>query len=202
MILLLIATNKLIDAIYETFLGTNIKKISRYIKKGEMDYIILKPLNTQFFISMRYIDFAQLLSVLIPTSIVLYLIIKGYISFNGFTLSIYLSLIICGIIIRYVFGFIIMLCSYWLTELGALYSLYNEFFDLASYPISIYKGFIKSIFIYVIPIIVIANFPVMFIYKLLNPSFIIYTFFLTIILLIISKLFFNFAIKNYTSASS
>ena len=44
----------MIDAVYEFFFSGNIYSFNQMIVKGNLDFILTKPINSQFLLSLRY----------------------------------------------------------------------------------------------------------------------------------------------------
>ena len=53
------------DSLYVFILGGNVFNINNAVKQGDLDFILLKPVNSQFFISFRYINTYSLISIFI-----------------------------------------------------------------------------------------------------------------------------------------
>ena len=55
----------LADSLYVFFLGGNVFEVNNKGKTGDLDFILLKPINSQFFISTRYVNTYALISMFI-----------------------------------------------------------------------------------------------------------------------------------------
>src|SRR4029453_7926446 len=58
-----IATSMLINSIVQLFFMTNADEFSELIRTGGLDFALLKPIDTQFLISLRRIEWASLANV-------------------------------------------------------------------------------------------------------------------------------------------
>lgn len=200
--LLLLGTTQLVNELYNVFFGENIPKISRYISKGDLDFLLLKPVDTQFLISTRYINYSAIFSLIYPACVIIFSIYTGNIAVSVFQCIIYIFLLLFGFLMRYAFGFGVMVLSFWVTRIGALHSLSSEFFQQSKYPISIFKGGMRIFFTFIIPIILIGNYPVLSITKDLRLHYPITAFILAILFFYLTRAFFKWGIKFYSSASS
>ncbi|MCI2424972.1 ABC-2 family transporter protein [Candidatus Acetothermia bacterium] len=200
--LLLVAVNQLINNLYNAFFRANIYQISEYVREGTLDFILVKPIDPQFFTTLRYVSFSALFSLVFPLLIIFYLATAGKITFSLPIFSLFLLLLLCGVAIRYAIGVAVMTLSFWVTEAYALHGLYSEFFSLSGYPAVIFRGGWQFFFTFIIPIIVVANFPVMAVTQVLSPAAVLFAVGLSALLLLITRKFFHFALRNYCSASS
>lgn len=156
--LILVSTCQIINLLYSALFG-GIANLTDYVKGGSLDFILLKPLDPQLLISLRYVNLQSFLSLAFPCATIVYVAHLGKIAISFSNLLLYIFLLLCGLLLRYALGFIIMASSLWVVRIDALYALYNYIASLAQYPMSIYKGGVRILFTFVIPIIVIANFP-------------------------------------------
>ena len=83
----------------------------------------------------------------------------------------------------------------------SLMELVWAMWDFNNMPMTIYNRTICLIGVFVIPIFVITNFPPMYVLGILPLSYMIYAMIATPVFFLIAILFWNFAIRKYSSAS-
>lgn len=81
-------------------------------------------------------------------------------------------LALLGAWIKYCLVFILNCSSFWIIETYGLYSLFDQVFDLARYPITVFRGFWRILFSYVMPVTLVANLPVMALIESPGPGLI------------------------------
>ena len=59
------------DLLYVFFLGGNVFGVNEKVKSGDLDFILLKPINSQFFISFRYVTTNAIISFIILFSLLI-----------------------------------------------------------------------------------------------------------------------------------
>lgn len=200
--LFLVGTNQLINNCYSAFFGLNIPRISEYTREGKLDFILVTPVDAQFLTSLRYVSFSSLVSLVVPLFLIGYAVIEGSMAISITLVLIYLLLLLCGLLVRYSIGFAVMLVSFWTKRAEALHSLYSDFFTLSGYPAVIYPGAMRVFFTFIIPVIVVANFPVMIATRLLSPIYTLYALAISVLFFVVSRTLFKFALRYYSSASS
>ncbi|MCM8807907.1 MAG: ABC transporter permease [Candidatus Omnitrophica bacterium] len=201
--LCLLSVNQIIISLYESFFAPNIRKFQNYIEDGSFDHFIIKPLDLQFFVSTRFINFNPLFSLSFSILLLIYSLKNLNLSINFMNILIFLFLLLIGVVIRYIFGFLIMTLSFYFVRINSLYALHNEFLKYSGYPSSIYPKPAQFFFIFIIPVIVIANFPAMSLMKFcLSYKIILYSIVFVLFMFFLSRKFFYYSIKKYVSASS
>src|SRR3954467_4654336 len=97
-----IATSMFINSIVQMFFMTNADEFSELIRTGGLDFALLKPIDTQFLISLRQIEWASLAHFLVAASLMIYALPRV----EGFHLTIWQVLlypiyVTAGVIILY-----------------------------------------------------------------------------------------------------
>ena len=62
-VIIFLVTMYIVDSLYVFLLGGNVFGINENVKSGNLDFILLKPINSQFFISCRYVNTHAIISV-------------------------------------------------------------------------------------------------------------------------------------------
>jgi ABC-2 type transport system permease protein len=53
---ILLGTNHIINQLFEAFFFDNCTKLVDQIRLGDLDFVLVKPINSQFMVSLRYTD--------------------------------------------------------------------------------------------------------------------------------------------------
>lgn len=189
----------------EILLGTafifNLKSLPHKIKRGELDIILAKPLNSQFALTLWRPYFA-LIPSLIPGFALIYVGFKS----GGFVLNPLLivpSLIILtsGIVIAYSIGVLVTSLSFWMINASPLPPLASGLvLRFSDRPFSIFTGFWRIVFMFALPVAFMTSFPAQTLLGDFNWWWVPTSVFLATVFLKASNVFWNFALKRYTSA--
>lgn len=196
------ATGMLINAIVETFFMPNCANFSELIRNGNLDFVLLKPIDTQFLVSFEKVNLAMLNQILLAGALLCYSLFK--IPDLELAMTVFQNLIQTGqwlslfVICCQGTGQILMYClllavgvaffyslmialassSIWFGRNQGLYDFWFYITVFARYPRSIYSGsptgeVIRFAFSYVIPILLVVTVPARFLLsKALEPSWI------------------------------
>ena len=191
------------DSLYVFFLGGNVFNINNAVKQGDLDFILLKPINSQFFISCRYVNTHAAVSMLILFA----LLIKLTYAYHGnilifsnylfFLLSLFL-----GMFIFYSFEFIIASLVFWFRNFSYAGWLAGELIKYSRRPDAIYpKWFRKSLFT-IFPMAMITSVPSRFLIFGVDLKLLILQIIVVIIFLFLTTLVWKKGLVRYESASS
>ncbi len=200
---LLLGTYNIVWGLFFGLFIKNLSKINRYVNKGDLDLFLTKPVNSQFLVSTSSpIDLGEAVTLLSGIVILNYALNALHIQPNFITGFLYLLLVIGAVILSYSIWFMIMTLSFWFGRLPELHETFLTLFAMNKYPVDIFNGSIKFIFIYFFPLAVMVTFPTRILLNNLEPISVVWSLTASLIFLIISNFFWNFALKHYSSASS
>ena len=150
----------IIDSLYIFILGGNVFNVNDKVKKGDLDFILIKPVNPQFFLSFRYVNAHALISIFVLSIL---LIVLTYSYHNDVLLLINYLLcllsIALGIIIFYSIEFLIACLSFWFRNFSYAGWLSGELTKYARRPDPIYKKWFRNILFTFLPMAMIASVP-------------------------------------------
>ena len=108
----------------------------------------------------------------------------------------------CSLVILYSLWFIIATTSIWFVKVWNANEVLRSTLVAGRYPISAYPRMLRMIFTYIIPIAFLTTVPSEALLGRLDLATLIQSLIISILMLKLSKSFWNFALKFYTSASS
>ena len=191
------------DSLYIFFLGSNVFEINNKVKSGDLDFILLKPINSQFFISCRYVNTYSLISIFI-LSILLLKLTYSYHQ-NSFLL---INFVVCGfslilgMIIFYAFEFMISCLSFWFRNFSYAGWLAGELIKYSRRPDSIYKKWFRKTLFSVFPMAMICSVPARLLIFGVDGKLLLLQFFIAVIFLWLTTIIWKFGLLRYESASS
>lgn len=198
--LLIIASFILINAlgwVTCAFMG-DLRKI---INAGNLDGFINKPIDTQYLVSISRVDPEDILRLFLGICVLIYAItnIKG-LKIIDFVL--YIILICNGYVIFYSILVFVTSISFWTIENRGLFRLSDSIIQISQYPSDIYSGIMKTVFSFIIPIAFIATVPAKVLSGWYDWKLVAESFLLAAIFFWLSRKFFLFGLRHYSSASS
>lgn len=200
-VLLLVGVTRFILAFFSMIFSKGINYLPSYVKNGDLDHLLIKPTNAQFFISLRYIRPFEFFSLIAGIGVFTYALVQLKTHFMLFDFLLLGLNLVCGLVILFSIYFSLACIAFWTENFYSLNSIYYMITSPLSYPTNIYGKLTSFVVSYVLLLGFIVSFPV--------RIFLDKTYYLTIfeviaalVLFIFCKWFWNFSLKHYTSASS
>lgn len=159
-----IATTMLVNSIVQALFMPNVEEFSELIRTGGLDFALLKPIDTQFLISLQRVNWAAFGNLGVGVLLLLYSVAHfepGALKLSGVLL--YPVYVLLGVAILYSVMITLAATSIWLGRNQTLYDFWFYITNFSRYPMHIYKGEwgtpLRQFFTFVIPILVVINVP-------------------------------------------
>jgi ABC-2 type transport system permease protein len=202
-------TTTLINSLVQAFFMPNAEEFSELIRTGGLDFALLKPIDTQFLISLRKVEWSSLANCLLAILLMIFSLWKLDFMPHTLQLLLYPLYVLCGTAILYSLMIGMAAVSVWLGRNQSLYDFWFYITNFSRYPMEIYRGPIGTplqwAFTFVIPVLVVVNIPARLLAKPLSGNdwpLAMYTLLATLGSLAISRWVFNRSLLSYRSASS
>ncbi len=170
------ATGMFINAIIETFFMPNCANFGELIRTGNLDFVLLKPIDTQFLVSFEKLDLAMLNQVLLAAGLLGYALWEIGRPPTTMHVLAYLLFLVAGVAFLYSLMLALASTSIFFGRNQGLYDFWFYVTVFARYPQSIYSGsptadVVRFAFSYVVPILLVVTVPArVLLDKLLEPS--------------------------------
>ena len=213
-----LATTWLINSLVQAFLMPNAQEFSELIRTGGLDFALLKPIDTQFLISFRKVEWSSLSNFFLGLIILVYAMVQlSYRTDPAWTIGplllvLYFAYIICGVVLLYSLMICLAATSIWLGRNQSLYDFWFYITNFSRYPMDIYESGwglpLWWTFTFIVPILVVVNVPARLLAQPLVPRessewvLIAFAPIATIASVFLSRWVFQRALKSYASASS
>lgn len=206
-----IATTMFINSIVQALFMPNAQELSELVRTGGLDFALLKPVDTQFLLSLRKVNWSSLGNFVVAGGLLVYSVAHlDHTAFHPVQYLLYPVYVVCGILILYSIMISLAATSIWLGRNQTLYDFWFYITNFSRYPMEIYRGNVlgeslRFAFTFVIPVLVVINVPARMMAKPLTYEYAMLAAFAlvaTAAALIISRWIFQRALASYRSASS
>ena len=192
----------ILNGITNTWFNPNLTEIVKHIREGTLDFVLLKPIDSQFFISLKKISPSGFLEILLGICLLLYCMRINQINFNFNFLILCLITVICSICILYSLWFFISTTTIWFVKTWNATEVLRSFLYIGRFPLNSFSFPLRIFFSVFIPIAFITSIPSEAFLGISELWKIFLEILVAIVFLITSRKFWLFALKYYTSASS
>lgn len=192
----------LLDGVTNTWLRPNLTEIVNYVREGTLDFVLVKPIDSQFWLSLRTISPSGIPEIFLGFSLIIYACQKLGANFNFQILFCSGIMLGVGIIILYSLWFLIASTSIWFVKTWNATEVLRAILAAGRFPVSAYPITLRFIFTLILPIAFLTTAPAEMLLNKIDISMILLGVILAFVFYKSSRLFWKFALKHYSSASS
>jgi ABC-2 type transport system permease protein len=195
-----------LNGLIEMLFLDNCNEFAELVRTGDLDFLLLKPIDEQFLITLRRIDWGTAPNVLMGSIVMVNALVQKGWEFDLLRVLTFGVTFACGTAIAYSFMLLLTSVSVWMVRNQSLMEMWWLFSSLVRYPKEIFAGRwaepLGFFFTLVVPVLVVSNVPANVMVRALEPGMVAYTIASAAVLLFLSRKFFQHALRSYRSASS
>jgi ABC-2 type transport system permease protein len=209
---LFLATGLFINSLVQALFMTNADELSELVRTGTLDFALLKPIDTQFLVSLTRIDWSALGNFVLGLGLMGYSMYQLHYLPGLVQIVLYPLYVLCGIAIYYSLMIALAATSVWLGRNQTLFDFWFYITNFSRYPMEIYRGPwgtpLRQVFTFCLPVLVVVNVPAQVLVRPVNPQLPAdwflpgFALFATVASLLGSRWVFQRALRSYRSASS
>ncbi len=194
-------TYQFIDLMSQVFFR-GVYMFSQQVRRGELDFLLAKPVNTLFQTLTGHPDFNDAVFVIPTTVISIWIALQLELTITVASLAWYLLLLANAFLIAAALHIIILAIGILTTEIDGATWLYRDLMDMARFPVTIYLEPIRLALFFLVPVGMMITIPSQI---LINqpPTYTgVMASFFGIGFFTFSLWLWNWSLKRYSSASS
>ncbi len=180
----------------------NLSGLSYYINRGDLDYLLVKPINSLFILSLRHINIGHIFSTIavFPLLFVSLRQLQSQITLSMFVM--YILSLLTALVIGYSTLLLFMSLSLLLINIGGVYSLITTVIDFGKYPSRIFREGAGCFLITLFPVWLFSEVSKDILIGRAGINKIIQGMGYGLVFLLIGLVFFRWAIRKYQSSGS
>ena len=203
-VVLLVGTHQMIAQLFQAFFFVNVANIPELVRTGKLDSLLVLPVDSQFAVSTKQFGLDSIINAALGGVVVCFSLAQLGIVPNPMSVLLYLVALLFGVAVHYSIMLSLAAVSFWIIRAQGLVYGYFNFLNIARYPDVIYPWLFRIVFGWVIPVVIIANIPARLLIKPLGqPLWLMFHLMIaSTIVFGLSRAFWRFALRHYSSASS
>jgi ABC-2 type transport system permease protein len=149
----------LLKGILEGAISPSLTAVVEHVRKGTLDFVLLKPADAQFLVSTASFEPWRALDLISAVAIFSYAFrqLHRWPSWS----AVLLALLFLGVavLVLYAIWILVVSAAFWVVKVDNLSYLFGSLFDVARWPISVFEGALRIVFTFVFPVAVMTTFP-------------------------------------------
>ena len=201
-LLALVGIYLLVGGLINLIIQPSMQRFMEDIRLGTLDFMILKPEDAQFLISVRQIEIWKLIDILLGLGVLVVALVR-----LGTQLSLLQALafgvaLLAGGVIVYSFWLILATSAFWFVKTENILVIFQAMYQAGRWPVTIYPIWLQTILTFLVPITFAVTVPAQALTGRLTGSTLALAVLLAVALFLVSRWFWRFGIRFYAGASA
>ncbi len=192
----------LLKGILEGAVSPSLVAVVEQIRQGTLDFVLLKPADAQFLVSTAKFELWKVIDGL--SALVIFGWAFSLLGYWPSAASILLSLLLLlsATLVLYSVWIMVIAAAFFVVRLDNLVYLFGAIFDFARWPVTVFKGFFRVFFTFVIPLGVMTTYPAQALLGTLSAQTALASIGGSLLFSLLARAIWTRALGRYTSASS
>jgi ABC-2 type transport system permease protein len=192
----------LIDAVHMTMVANGLWWLPTFINRGDLDYYLVRPVSSLFFLSLR--DFAanSFLNLIIASGLLVWALVRYPGELGAARIALFLLFLAIGAFIYYLIRMAFLIPTFWLHSARGLDEIQWSLGKLAERPHQIFGGWLRVALVTILPLALAYSFPAHVLFDGLTIGTLLHVLTVTAALTLFILWFWQRGLAGYSSASS
>jgi ABC-2 type transport system permease protein len=174
--------------------------VVEHIRKGTLDFLIIKPVDAQFLLSTSKLDLARGTDVLAGLCLSGWALMQTEAKPSVLDLLLALGILACALAILYAMWILVVSLAFHVVKIDNLSYLIVSTFDAARWPSSVFKGALAFVFTFVVPLTLMTTYPALALLGRLTVRHVATTLVVAGVFLFVSRRIWLRSVRSYTGA--
>ncbi len=192
----------LMKGVLEGAVNPSLQSVVEHIRKGTLDFVLLKPADAQFLVSTARFEPWRVVDLLGAVAVFATAFARmGRFPEPGHVAAA-LALLGCAACTLYSLWILVISAAFYVVRVDNLGFLFSSIFDAARWPVSVFRGAWRLVFTVVIPLALMTTYPALALLGRLDLATALLAVLGTAAFAVVSRLVWLRSLAHYTSASS
>jgi ABC-2 type transport system permease protein len=192
----------LMKGVLEGAVNPSLQAVVEAIRKGTLDFVLLKPADAQFLVSTT--RFAPWRAADVLGGLVLFAVAfhrMGRAPAPG-DVAVSLLLLASATLVLYSLWILVVSAAFFVVRVDNLSFLFASIYDAARWPVDVFRGLLRLVFTFVIPLALMTTYPALALLGKLDAQHAVQALAVAVAFAVVARTAWLRSIGHYTSASS
>ena len=190
-----------LTGVIEAVLRPGIGQLAGEVRSGELDLVLMKPVDAQGFVSFRRLDIWRFTDVVLGLALAGYALARLGRMPSVAQLAAFALALASAAVVVYAIWVVLMSLAFWFVSVENIAVLFDAVYEGARYPVSAYPGALRFLFVYLIPIAWTTTIPASALTGRLRPEVALAAALVATLAFVLARALWRAAIRRYSGAS-
>lgn len=192
----------LMGGVIRAVIQPNMQQLMVDVQQGTLDGLLTKPADSQLLVSARRFELWQAVDVLIGAALVVVGLARAGRSPGVLDVLAFGATLLLGAVALYCVWLLLTVTAFWIVRVDVLVELFDGLYQAGRWPVSIYPGWMRFGFTFLLPLGVAITVPASVLTRGISGMALLGAVAFTVVLLAVTRLVWRYALRHYTGASA
>lgn len=183
------------------FVEPNLRQLVTRVRDGTLDFVLLKPADAQLLVSFSRVEPGRAADVLAAAALAAWCLRRlGHVPTPGQVAGALLCLA-AGVLVLYSIWLLAASTSFWWVRVESLSYLLGALLDAGRWPAVVYRGWVRFVLTFVLPVTLMTSYPALALLGLLEPGAAAWAAAAAVAFTLGARFVWQRAVAHYTSAA-
>jgi viologen exporter family transport system permease protein len=147
------------DALHMTIFSNNMWWLPFLINKGDLDFYLVRPVSSLFFVSLREFAANSFVNLLMAVGVLGWALARHPGPLGAGPVALFLACLLVGVFLQYLLNILFLMPAFWMHTSHGLREIYFSLIETMTRPAGIFTGWVRRILVTLLPFSVIVSFP-------------------------------------------
>jgi ABC-2 type transport system permease protein len=192
----------LMGGVIRSSIQPNMNRFMGDVQEGTLDFVLTKPVDAQFLVSVREFSFWQLVDVLVGLIVMGVSVVLMQSAVSLWQSLAFVTALVMGALMIYSVYFMVTSLAFWIIRVDEIVNLFEGIYAAGRWPVSIYPGWLRTGLTFLVPVAFAVTVPAEALTNRLSPLTLLGAFGLTVFLLLLARGVWKLGLRSYGGASA
>jgi len=180
----------------------NMERLMGEIRQGTLDYALTKPADSQVLVSIREVRIWQSVDILVGAIVLVYGLFQLQAQVGLLNGLAFAAALMMGGLMVYCFWLMITTGAFWVIRIDQIVELFQGVYQAGRWPVTIYPGWLRILLTFLVPVAFAVTVPAESLTGRLTGQTLLFSFLLTLLLMVVARFIWRFGLRFYSGASA
>ncbi|HKR56047.1 MAG TPA: ABC-2 family transporter protein [Gemmatimonadales bacterium] len=190
------------DALHMTIFSNNMWWFPFLINKGDLDFYLVRPVSSLFFVSLREFAANSFVNLLMAVGVLGWALARYPGPLGPGSLILFFACLFVGVFLQYLLNIMFLMPAFWMHTSHGLREMYFSMTETITRPAGIFRGWVGRLLVSVLPFALIVSFPTRTLFEGNPWPVVLHLLGVTAVMFVAMLAMWKSGLRSYGSASS
>lgn len=191
-----------VNGFRQALITPNLARMTEYIRLGTLDFLLTKPIDAQFMVSLRHVGVFNWLDPLLGVALAVIGLVGSDRTPTVTGVLSFVVLLAAGLLLLYAIALALMSTTVWTVSSQGMDDVLEAMVESSRLPVQLYRGIVQSVLTVGVPVVFLTTVPAEALLDRGDPIMLLVAPAVAIAAVAAASMFWRFALRHYSGASS